>query len=67
MTPLEKVLAKQNEPKPCGECPKSQRVNNVLYCTVSGKIILPRFEHICLCKGERLREDWNEDNRSFNK
>ena len=53
MTPLEKAKAKESQPKPCGECPKSERVNGVLYCSVSGKIIMPRFEHICLCRGKR--------------
>ena len=55
MTPLEKAKLKATMPKPCGECPKGERVGNVLYCGVSGKIILPRFEGICICRGERLK------------
>lgn len=60
MTPLERAKANllkwQEEKKkpPCKDCPKSERVNGLLFCGVSGKIIMPRFEHICLCRGKRL-------------
>ena len=53
MTPLEKAKAKQKEIS-CAPCPKSERVNGVLYCGVNGKIILPRFENISVCRGQRL-------------
>lgn len=56
MTPLERALKKKNEPKPCNKCDNSVRVDNVLYCKISGKIILPMFEDVCLCKGTRLKE-----------
>ncbi len=59
MTPLEIARKNQEEWKtkpPCRKCPKSERIDNVLYCQVTGKIILPRFEHLCLCKGKRLKE-----------
>lgn len=54
MTALEKAKKAAQEPTPCKDCPKSERVNNALYCTVNGKMILPRFEDLCLCRG-RLR------------
>lgn len=54
MTALEKAKAKEKDPKPCKECPKSERVNGVLYCGVSGKIIMPRFEDISICRGKRM-------------
>lgn len=57
MTPLE--IAKANLLKPqkpsCMNCPKSERVKDTLYCGVDGKIILPRFEHICCCLGKKLK------------
>lgn len=59
MTPLEKAKANEKKPKPCNECPRSERVNGVLYCQVSGKIILPRFEDLCLCGGKRLERSDN--------
>lgn len=37
MTPLEKALEKQNR------CNDTTRINGVLYCNKSGKIILPMF------------------------
>ena len=54
MTPLERARERQSLPKPCKECNKGERVNGVLYCQVSGKIILPQLEDICLCRGKRL-------------
>lgn len=60
MTPLEKARdrAKNPEPPACKDCPESERVGNLLYCQVSGKIIMPMHEHLCVCRGERLqRED----------
>lgn len=59
MTPLEMAKAKQKELS-CATCPKSERVNGVLYCGVSGKIILPRFENICVCRGTRIKGNANE-------
>ena len=56
MTALEKAKKRQQEPKPCKECPKSERVNNALYCTVNGKLIMPRFEDLCLCHRKLLAE-----------
>jgi hypothetical protein len=59
MTPLEKARLRAKEPPACKDCPESERVGNVLYCTISGKMILPRFEHISLCRGERRKDDTN--------
>ena len=56
MTPLEKACLRAEEPPACKDCPESERVGNALYCKISGKMILPRFEHISLCRGERLKE-----------
>lgn len=59
MTPLEKAKKNQEEWKakpPCCKCPKSERVGNALFCTVTGKAILPQHETLCICKGERLKE-----------
>lgn len=58
MTPLEIAKKNQEEWKtkpPCNKCPKSERVEQTLYCGVDGKIILPRFEHICCCLGKKLK------------
>ena len=56
MTPLEIAKANLSNPKPpCMNCPKNERVKDTLYCGVDGKIILPRFEHICCCLGEKLK------------
>lgn len=63
MTPLEIAKAsllkeeeeKENPKPPCVECPKSERVKDILYCGVDGKIILPRFEDICCCLGKKLK------------
>lgn len=49
MTPLEKAKAKETA---CIKCEKAERVNGVLYCTVNGKIIMPRFYDTCLCRGK---------------
>lgn len=59
MTPLEKAKKNKEEWKakpPCCKCPKSERVGNILYCQVTGKIIMPQFENLCVCRGERLKE-----------
>lgn len=59
MTPLEIAKNRQEELKtkpPCKLCPKSERVRNILYCQVTGKIIMPQFEDICICRGKRLKE-----------
>lgn len=69
MTPLEiaraNLLKEEEEKKhpkpPCGECPKSERVKDTLYCGVDGKIILPRFEDVCCCLGKKLIERSNEN------
>ena len=58
MTPLEKAKQKAEKAKSqpaCKDCPKSERVENLLYCQVSGKIIMPQFETICCCRGKRLK------------
>lgn len=60
MTPLE--IARKNAEiektqPPCCKCPKSERVGDLLFCTVTGKGILPQHESLCLCRGERLKED----------
>ena len=58
MTPLEKAKQKAEQAKnqpACGECPKSERVENILYCQVSGKIIMPQYENISCCRGKRLK------------
>lgn len=56
MTPLEKARLRAKEPPACKDRPESERVGKVLYCKISGKMILPRFEHLSLCRGERLKE-----------
>jgi hypothetical protein len=33
MTPLEKARLRAKEPPACKDCPESERVGNVLYCT----------------------------------
>lgn len=38
----------------CKECSKSVRLGNLLYCTVSGRAILPHHQHICVCRGKLL-------------
>ena len=55
LTPLEmaKLKVKRNT---CKTCSKSERVGNVLYCGVSGKIILPMFEDVEICYGKYLKE-----------
>nr|DAP18073.1 MAG TPA: zinc-ribbon domain protein [Caudoviricetes sp.] len=50
-TPLE--IAKNDTS--CRNCEKSERVRGVLYCQVSGKLILPKFEDVCCCRGTRLK------------
>lgn len=58
MTPLEiaKQMAEQKKSQPaCEDCPKSERVGNLLYCQISGKIIMPQYEKISCCRGERLK------------
>lgn len=52
MTALEKAKKAVQEPTPCKDCHKSERVNGTLYCTINGKMILPRFEELCLCRGK---------------
>jgi hypothetical protein len=59
MTPLEIARKNQEELKtkpPCNKCIKSERVGNTLFCTVTGKAILPQHENICICRGKRLKE-----------
>lgn len=59
MTPLEIARKNQEELKtkpPCNKCPKSERVGNALFCTVTGKMILPQHKNLCICRGERLKE-----------
>lgn len=60
MTPLQMAIIKEKEPKPCKECEKSVRIKNILYCELSGKIILPMFENISICRGERVKENKHE-------
>lgn len=58
MTPLEKAKQKAKKNKEaCCNCKKSERVGNLLYCTVNGKIIMPRFESMCLCRGKLRKEE----------
>lgn len=57
MTPLEIAEQRQKQRKkcpPCSECHNSKKIDNVLYCKVDGKIILPRFYNACCCHGEKL-------------
>ena len=57
MTPLERAKKKAEEGKKqtaCEDCSKSERVGNLLYCQVSGKIIMPQYENISCCRGKRL-------------
>ena len=59
MTPLEKAKQKLSLSKSypsCVECHRSERVGNLLYCQISGKIIMPQYENISCCRGERLKE-----------
>lgn len=49
LTPLEKAKGE----KSCQTCEKSERVKGILYCGVSGKMILPRFENVYCCRGKR--------------
>lgn len=53
MTPLEKAKqkAKENEAA-CRNCERAERFNGTLYCGATGKIIMPRFEDMCLCRGK---------------
>lgn len=63
LTPLEMAKKRAAEPpKPpvCEECPKSERVGTLLYCGESGKIIMPRFENISVCRGKRLEVTNND-------
>lgn len=68
MTPLEiakaNLLREEEEKKhpkpPCKDCPKSERVKELLFCSVTGKIILPQHEHICICRGKRFEESEDE-------
>lgn len=60
MTPLERAKQKAKKDKEaCCNCEKSERVNGVLYCTVNGKIIMPRFEDMCLCRGKLKEREEN--------
>lgn len=56
MTALERAKAAAQEPKTCKDCPKSERFNGALYCTVNGKLIMPQFEDLCLCHGKLLEK-----------
>lgn len=59
MTPLEKTKQKAEQAKSqpaCEDCHKSERVGNLLYCQISGKIIMPQYENISCCRGDRLKE-----------
>lgn len=55
---LDKEKEKHERP-PCRECHKSKRVFDILFCEVSGKMILPIFEDVCCCQGSRLEGDEN--------
>ena len=55
LTPLEMAKLKA-KPNTCKTSSKSERVGNVLYCGVSGKIILPMFEDVEICRGRHLEE-----------
>lgn len=56
MTALAKAKQKAKKDKEaCYNCEKSEIVRGLLYCGVTGKIIMPRFEHMCLCRG-KLKE-----------
>jgi hypothetical protein len=57
MPPLEKARLRAKEPPACKDCPESERVGKVLYCKISGKMILPQYENISCCRGERLKGD----------
>ena len=60
MTPLERAKQKAKKDKEaCYNCEKSERVNGVLYCTVNGKIIMPRFADMCLCRGKLKEREEN--------
>lgn len=61
MTPLEKAKQKSKiNAQHCCNCEKSERVNGILYCGVTGKIILPQFENCCCCRG-KLKENEKND------
>lgn len=55
LTPLEMAKSKEKR-NTCKTCCKGERVGNVLYCGVTGKIILPMFENVEICRGEYLKE-----------
>ena len=57
MTPLEKAKRQAENPQPpaCKDCNQSERVGDLLYCQVSGKIIMPQYENISCCRGKRLK------------
>lgn len=60
MTAIERSK-KNNQPeelKPCRECENSERgPQGGLFCKVNGKLILPRFEELCLCRGKLKGKD----------
>lgn len=51
--PLQKAIRLEKE-KPCNKCDFSRRINNTLFCEKTGKIILPMFEDIQVCRGKKL-------------
>lgn len=56
MTPLE-IAREKIKHKSCKNCEKSEQINNVLYCTISGKIIHPMAVNTQVCNSGRLKED----------
>jgi hypothetical protein len=42
-TPLERALRMKDEIEFCDQCPSSIVIKEIMYCKVSGKIILPMF------------------------
>ena len=46
-----------DEQKPCRKCTNSERREDGLYCKANGKLILPKFEDLCLCRGRLKGKD----------
>ncbi len=67
MNPLELAKSRKASKIPaCKDCSKSERVDNVLYCSVTGKIILPIHEDMCVCGGERLEDTKKRSEEQMN-
>lgn len=50
-------IREEDKTPPCNKCKQSERVGKILFCQISGKIILPMFEDISCCHGKYLEEN----------